>query len=158
MDVAIRCKGLSNICLVSDMQAAAGMPDGEYDWSDRVIDGEYEWVGVKLVKRDGAVRLASVDPEVDGSISSSVWPVRHGVWNLVEKVGLPLKDAVRLASLNPAAAVGLEGRLGSIERGKRADIVVIDERVTLYAAMVAGRLLFTDEAGVPADVEVVATE
>lgn len=158
MDVAIRCKGLSNICLVSDMQAAAGMPDGEYDWSDRVIDGEYEWVGVKLLKRDGAVRLASVDPEVDGSISSSVWPVRHGVWNLVEKVGLPLKDAVRLASLNPATAVGLEGRLGSIERGKRADIVVIDERVTLYAAMVAGRLLFTDEAGVPADVEVVATE
>ena len=47
-------------------------------------------------------------------------------------------------------------RVGSIERGKRADIVVIDERVGLFAAIVAGRLLFTEEAGVPADVEVVA--
>ena len=156
MDVAIRCKGLSNICLVSDMQAAAGLPDGEYDWSDRIIDGEYEWVGVKLIKRDGVVRRASQDPETDGSISSSVWPVRHGVWNLVDKVGLPLKDAVRLATLNPAVAVGIDTRVGSIERGKRADIVVIDERVGLFAAIVAGRLLFTEEAGVPADVEVVA--
>jgi N-acetylglucosamine-6-phosphate deacetylase len=156
MDVAIRCKGLANICLISDMQAAAGLPDGEYDWSDRIIDGEYDWVGVKLIKRDGAVRLASVDPQVDGSISSSVWPVRHGVWNLVDKVGLPLKDAVRLASLNPAVAVGIDDHVGSIERGKRADIVVIDERVGLYAAMVGGRTLFTDDAGSPADVEAVA--
>lgn len=156
MDVAIRCKGLANICLISDMQAAAGLPDGEYDWSDRIIDGEYDWVGVRLVKRDGAVRLASIDPEVDGSISSSVWPVRHGVWNLVDKVGLPLKDALRLATLNPAVAVGIDDRIGSIERGKRADVVVIDEHVGLYAAMVAGRRLFIDDAGVPADVEVVA--
>jgi N-acetylglucosamine-6-phosphate deacetylase len=158
MDVAIRCKGLSNVCLVSDMQAAAGLPDGVYDWSDRIIDGEYEWVGVKLVKGGGVVRQASQDPETDGTISSSVWPVRHGVWNLVDKVRLPLKDAVRLATLNPAVAVGLDDRLGAIERGKRADIVVIDEQLTLFAAMVAGRVLFRDEAGAPADVEVIAGE
>ncbi len=155
MDVAIRCKGLASICLISDMQAAAGLPDGEYDWSDRIIDGEYQWVGVKLIKRDGVVRLKSVDPEQDGTISSSVWPVRHGAWNLVDKVGLPLKDAIRLASLNPAVAVGIDDHVGSIAPGMRADILIIDERLTLFAAMVGGRRLFERETGVPADVEVI---
>jgi N-acetylglucosamine-6-phosphate deacetylase len=73
----------------------------------------------------------------------------------VDKVGLPLKDAIRLASLNPAVAVGIDGHVGSIAPGMRADLVVIDERLTLYAAMVGGRRLFEDEAGVPADVEVI---
>jgi N-acetylglucosamine-6-phosphate deacetylase len=155
MDVAIRCKGLDNICLISDMQAAAGLPDGDYDWSDRIIDGEYEWNGVNLVKRGGVVRLRSADPDLDGTISSSVWPVIHGVWNLVHLLGTPLKDAIRLASLNPAKAVGIDGRVGSIAPGKRADFVIIDEHVRLFAAIVAGRECFRDERGVPGDVEMI---
>ena len=155
MDVAIRCKGLDKICLISDMQAAAGLPDGDYEWSGRIIDGEYDWTGVKLVKGGGVVRLRSADPDRDGTISSSVWPVIHGVWNLVHLVGTPLKDAIRLASLNPAVAVGIDGRVGSIAPGKRADFVVIDADVRLFATIVAGREVFRDERGVPADVEVI---
>jgi N-acetylglucosamine-6-phosphate deacetylase len=142
MDVLIRCKGLSKVCLVSDMQAAAGLPDGEYDWSGRVIDGEYEWTDVKLIKRDGVVRLAGHDSSVDGTISSSVWPIRHGVRNMVHDVGLRLKDAVRLASLNPAVAVGIDDRVGSLEPGKRADLVIIDEQVNVYLVMVAGKVVY----------------
>src|SRR4029079_6531299 len=123
----------------------AGLPDGDYDWSGRIIDGEYDWTGVKLVKRGGVVRLRSGDPGQDGTISSSVWPVRHGVWNLVHVVGLPLKDAIRLASLNPAVAVGIDGRVGSIAPGKRADFVVIDAAVRLFATIVSGREQFRDE-------------
>ncbi len=142
MDVLIRCKGLSKVCLVSDMQAAAGLPDGEYDWSDRVIDGEYQWVGVKLIKQDGMVRLAGLDPGVDGTISSSVWPIKHGVRNMVYDVGLRLKDAVRLATLNPAVAVGIDQEIGSLEPGKRADLLFIDEQVNVYLAMVAGKVMY----------------
>ena len=155
MDVAIRCKGLDKVCLVSDMQAAAGLPDGDYEWLDRIIDGEFEWTGVKLVKGGGVVRLRSADPELDGTISSSVWPVIHGVWNLVHLVGTPLKDAIRFASRNPATAVGIDGWTGSISPGKRADFVVIDADVRLFATIVAGREVFHDENGVPGDVEVI---
>jgi len=142
MDVLIRCKGLDRVCLVSDMQAAAGLPDGEYDWSGRIIDGEFEWVNVTLIKRDGVVRLVGHDDNQDGTISSSVWPIAHGVSNLVREVGLPLKDAVRLASLNPAAAVGLDGRIGSLEPGKRADLIVIDQDVNVHMTMVAGKVAY----------------
>ncbi|MCP4895871.1 MAG: amidohydrolase family protein [bacterium] len=142
MDVLIRCKGLDRVCLISDMQAAAGLPDGEYDWSDRVIDGEFEWVGVKLIKKGGMVRLAGQNADTDGTISSSVWPVRNGVYNLVRDVGLSLKDAVRLATINPAVAVGLDARIGSLEPDKRADLVVIDEEVNIHLAMVAGEVMY----------------
>ncbi len=142
MDVLIRCKGLDKVCLISDMQAAAGLPDGEYDWSGRVIDGEYEWTDVKLIKRDGMVRLVGHDSNVDGTISSSVWPIRHGVRNMVYDVGLRLQDAVRLASLNPAVAVGIDDRVGSLEPGKRADLVIIDEQVNVYLVMVGGKVLY----------------
>jgi N-acetylglucosamine-6-phosphate deacetylase len=145
MDVLIRCKGLDRVCLISDMQAAAGLPDGEYDWSGRIIDGEYQWEGVKLIKRDGMVRLASQDESTDGTISSSIWPIKHGVRNLTRDVGLSLKDAVRLATLNPAAAVGLDGDIGSLEPDKRADLVIMDEDVNIYLAMVAGKVMYRSE-------------
>jgi N-acetylglucosamine-6-phosphate deacetylase len=145
MEVLIRCKGLDRVCLISDMQAAAGLPDGEYDWSGRIIDGEYRWVGVKLIKKDGMVRLAGQDGQTDGTISSSVWPIKHGVRNLVNDVGLPLKDAVRLASLNPAVAAGLADRIGSLEPDKRADLLVMDEQVNINLVMVAGQVMYRAE-------------
>jgi N-acetylglucosamine-6-phosphate deacetylase len=147
MDVLIRCKGLDNVCLISDMQAAAGLPDGEYDWSNRVIDGEYQWVNVKLIKHNGVVRLAGIDEGIDGTISSSVWPIKHGVHNMVHKVGLHLTDAVRLATLNPARAARIDSEVGSLEPGKRADLIIIDEQVNVYLAMVAGQIVYESESG-----------
>ena len=147
VDVLLRCKGLDRVCLVSDTQAAAGLPDGVYDWSGRIIDGEFGWTDVTLVKRDGVVRLADQEESQDGSLSSSVWPIIRGVYNIAHVVGLPLKDAVRLASLNPAKAAGLAGRIGSLEVDKRADLIVIDEEVNLYATMVAGEIAFQSAEG-----------
>ena len=147
MDVLLRCKGLDRVCLVSDTQAAAGLPDGEYDWSGRIIDGEYGWTDVTLIKKDGIVRLANQEESQDGAISSSVWPIIRGVYNMAYEVGLPLKDAVRLASLNPAKAAGLDRRIGSLEADKRADLIVIDEKVNLYATVVAGEIVCQAEEG-----------
>ena len=142
MDILIRCKRPDNVCLVSDMQAIAGLPDGEYDWSGRIIDGEYEWVSVKLVKKDGVVRRADLEEGQEGSISSAVYPIKTGIRNLVEKVGVPLKDGFRYGSLNAAKAAGLADELGSLEPGKRADLVVVDEQLNLFMTMVGGKFVY----------------
>jgi len=142
MDVLIRCKGLDRVCLISDMQAMAGLPDGEYDLTGRIIDGEYKWTGVKLIKENGIVRNAGVDKDQQGAISSSVWPIKKGIQNMIGKVGLSLKDAFRLGSLNPAIAAGLDDELGSLSPGKRADLIVIDEDINLFMTMVGGRILY----------------
>jgi len=123
------------------MQAMAGLPDGEYDWTGRIIDGEYEWTGVKLIKENGEVRNAGVAADQEGAISSSVWPIKQGVYNLINKVGLSLKDAFRLGSLNPAIAARLDDELGSLRPGKRADLILIDEELNLYMTMVGGRII-----------------
>jgi len=141
MDVLIRCKGLDRVYLISDTQAIAGLPDGFYDWSDRIIDGEYNWVGVKLKKENGVARLAGMGKEVDGAISSSCWPLKKGVQNMINEVGVSLKDAFRMGSLNPAVAANLDHELGSLVRGKRADLIVIDDEINLFMTMVGGEIV-----------------
>ncbi|MDH3649206.1 MAG: amidohydrolase family protein [Saprospiraceae bacterium] len=145
MDVLIRCKGLDRVVLISDSQAIAGLPDGFYDWSDRIIDGEYNWVGVKLMKKDGVARLAESDEQLDGAISSSVYQLKKGIQNLVFDVGVKLKDAFRMGSLNPAIAAGLDGELGSLRPGKRADLIVIDDEINLFMTMVGGKIVHETE-------------
>ncbi len=141
IDVLLRCKGLDRAYLISDMQAIAGLPDGFYDWSDRIIDGEYEWVGVKLEKENGVARLADMGPDVDGAISSSCWPLKKGVQNIMNELGVSMKDAFRLGSLNPAIAAGIDNELGSLQAGKRADLIVIDEDINLFMTMVGGKIV-----------------
>ena len=59
----------------------------------------------------------------------------------MKEVGVSLKDAFRLGSLNPARAVGIDDELGSLQPGKRADLLVIDEEVNLFMTMVGGKIV-----------------
>ncbi len=52
--------------------------------------------------------------------------ILHGVFIMHEKYGLPLPEMVNKASLNPAKAVGLGSQYGSIEPGKKADLLIIE--------------------------------
>jgi len=87
----------------------AGMPEGTYD-----LDGR------RVEVRGGTARLD------DGSIAGSVAPLFVGVRTMVREVGVPLPEAVRMASLNPARALGLDDKIGSLAVGKAADMVLVD--------------------------------
>ena len=141
MGVGIIAKIVDRIGRIVEDQNIAGLPDGFYDWSDRIIDGEYNWVGVKLKKENGVARLAGMGEEVDGAISSSCWPLKKGVQNMINEVGVSLKDAFRMGSLNPAVAANLAHELGSLVRGKRADLIVIDDEINLFMTMVGGEIV-----------------
>jgi len=131
MDVLIRCKGFDKVCTVTDSTPLAGLPDGEYDWEGR-----------KIVKKDGISRMDGYDEMQDGSIAGSEWPLNHDLWTLVDKVGLRLQDAVRMATLTPATTAGLARDIGSLEPGKCADLAVIDEKVNIYLTMVHGKVVY----------------
>jgi N-acetylglucosamine-6-phosphate deacetylase len=65
--------------------------------------------------------------------------MNKAVYNMVNLVNVPLQDAVRMASLNPATAIGVSDRKGSIELGKDADLIIFDDNLDVSWAAVQGK-------------------
>ena len=102
--------------VVSDSMRANGMAEGE----------SFDLGGQMVTVRGG---LATLE---DGTIAGSVTNLHQEVKNLVS-YGVPFEQAVKAATLTPAKAIGLEGEIGSIEPGKRADLVVLDKDLEIVA-------------------------
>jgi N-acetylglucosamine-6-phosphate deacetylase len=105
---------------VTDAMAAAGAEDGDYK------------LGALDVRvTDGQARLA------DGTIAGSVLTLSDAVAYAVLTAGVPLADAVRAATQNPADLLGLADR-GRIQTGLRADLVVLDADLRVRATLLTG--------------------
>lgn len=124
--LAYRLKGPDRLALVTDANRALGMPDGEYVFGP--IDG-----GEPIIRRDDV----GVMPDGE-SLASGVMGMDHLVRTMHRATGAPLWEVVRMASLTPARIAGLDGRRGSLEAGKRADIVVLDEALQVRQVWVGG--------------------
>lgn len=122
--LAFKALGAERTVLISDAVAGACLPEGEYVFR-----------GIRH-KRDGgrAVRLA------DGSLAGGGGFLLDNVRSAAE-FGVPLADAVRAASLTPARVVGADSRIGSVEAGKRADLILVDGELKLRAVVLRGKLL-----------------
>ncbi len=136
MDVLIRCKGIESVAVITDSTPVAGLPDGTH-----------EMFGQKVIKQDGISRIAGTTPDQDNTMAGSEWPLNGNIRNLVELVGVPLRDAIRMATLTPAKIIGVDGTKGSLKPGKDADLVVIDEQLTVYLTMVRGRVVYERSLG-----------
>lgn len=124
----IKAKGADKVCVVSDSLRCAGMKrDGTVY---KLGSGE---TAQDVIIGDGVATLA------DGSrFAGSITCVRQMVKNLVD-AGIPLVDAVRMGTLNPARVVGIDKDVGSIEKGKRADICILDENLELVSLICNGK-------------------
>lgn len=125
MRLAVRAKGVDKVCLITDATAGAGLEKGT-----RFLVGNTE-----AIVGDG-VGMTADGSSLAGSVSTMIQMVR----NMVQLVGVSLPDAVRMASLNPARALGIGGRKGSIEPRKDADIVVFSGNFEVLKTMVGGRV------------------
>ena len=67
----------------------------------------------------------------DGILSGSALTMLKGVQNCVQKIGISLDEALRMAALYPAKVIGLQNQLGSIARGQKADLLVLNERLSI---------------------------
>ncbi len=115
-----RAKG-RRLVLITDALRAAGMPDGEYE-----IGGQaFSLRGIQCKLRDG-------------TIAGSVLRMNHGVRNFRDYANVPLYAAVRCASLSAAESVNLAAAKGSLEPGKDADIILLDEDCEVRRAIIRG--------------------
>ncbi|HWB09191.1 MAG TPA: N-acetylglucosamine-6-phosphate deacetylase [Pirellulales bacterium] len=126
LSLARKIKGPDRLALVTDCNRALDMPDGEY------IFGPSE--GGELFVRHDDVGLM---PD-RRALASSVQGMDHMVRAFVELTGCPLWEAIRMASLTPARIAGFEGELGSIEPGKRADLLVLSRDLRVREVYIDG--------------------
>ena len=115
--------GYKRVILISDTMRAAGMSDGDYT------------LGGQAVKVKG--KLATL---ADGTIAGSVTNLMNCMRTAVS-FGIPLEDAVWAAAVNPARAIGIFSRMGSLEPGKRANVVVLDQNLELKDVFFRGELV-----------------
>ncbi|MGN9775991.1 N-acetylglucosamine-6-phosphate deacetylase [Micromonospora sp. H33] len=116
--------GPDRAALITDAMAAAGMPDGEYELG-----------GQSVTVADGVARLAR-DGAIAGSTLTMDAALRHAV-----AAGIPVSDAARMVATTPARAIGLGDRLGALQTGLRADLVVLDDDLEVVRVMRAGTWL-----------------
>ncbi|ADD01529.1 N-acetylglucosamine-6-phosphate deacetylase [Thermoanaerobacter italicus Ab9] len=118
----IKIKGTDKVILISDAMSACGLGDGEYKLG-----------GQKVFVKNGEARLES------GSLAGSTLTLDKAVKNITS-LGVPLFEACKMASLNPAKAIGVDDRKGIIEVGKDADIVVLNNDLTVYMTIIEGKV------------------
>lgn len=114
--------GADRMILISDSMRATGMPDGQY-----TLGG----LDVKVVGR-----LATLVS--DGAIAGSATNLMDCMRTVVKKIGIPLETAVACATINPAKSLGVEDQYGSIEKGKKANIVLLDSELELRGVIKDG--------------------
>src|SRR6266536_1623831 len=117
----VAAAGPDRVALITDAIAGAGMGDGEYELG-----------GLRVRVSGGVARLAST-----GSIAGSTLTMDAAFRRAVVDAGLPLEVAARLTSSRPARMLGLDD-VGAIEPGRRADLVVLDEKLEVVGVMARG--------------------
>lgn len=116
------------LCLITDCIRAGGMPDGDYTLGGQPVHKE----GIKCLMPDG-------------TIAGSVLKLNEAVCNLYENSDLEIYEAVNCASLNPAIALGEDKEIGSLEVGKRADIMIADEKFNVVMTILGGTTRYKGE-------------
>ena len=123
----IKIKGLNRVVAVTDSIMAAGLPDGSYK------------LGVNdVVVVDGDAKLAS-----DGTRAGSTLTTGMALKNLLKFTGRSLAELIPMLTENPARLIGVYDRVGSIEPGKDADLVFLDEDCQVVRTLVKGKVCYT---------------
>ena len=122
--IVAKVKGDKTV-LITDCTRAGGMPDGEYDLG-----------GQPIFLKGIECRLA------DGTIAGSVLKLNSAVKNVINHPDLPVYEVFNMASLNPAKAIRCSDRIGSLEAGKDADIIIADENINIIRTIKKGKTIY----------------
>lgn len=127
LKLILKCKNHDDICLVTDSMRGADMPDGPS------LLGSLS-NGVPVIIEGGIANMPDFT-----SFAGSVATTDRLVRVMVQKAGLPVWEAVKMASYNPASFLGIDGQYGSIEPGKSADLLIFDDDIQISSVYVSGK-------------------
>lgn len=114
------------LILVTDCTRAGGMPDGEYSLG-----------GQPIYLKGIECRLA------DGTIAGSVLRLNKAVANMLQYTSMPVSSVVEMVTMNAARVIHEDNRIGSLETGKDADIVIFDDEIKIYKTIKHGRVVYS---------------
>lgn len=118
-----KIKGVERTCLITDALACADS-DSKEAFDPRVII------------EDGVCKLSD-----HSALAGSIATMDRLIRTMVQKADIPLEDAVRMASETPAKIMGVYDRKGSLQKGKDADLIVMDEDLNIRAVWAMGELI-----------------
>lgn len=122
----IKVKGTSRAVAVTDSISAAGLPDGEY------------MLGVnEVVVTNGDARLKHGNSRAGSTLKMNI-----SLKNTVDITGLPLEKVIRMYTRNQAEMFGIYDCYGSIDEGKFADIVIMNNDYQVLRTIVGGKTVY----------------
>jgi len=124
----VRVKGVEKIILCTDAFMGAAMPPGQFTYPD----------GSRVTTADGqAHRLVK-----NGSLAGSIIALNRAVANMAQLAGVELRDAVRMATTNPARLIGFRAK-GVLAPGKDADLLLVDGNMNVAMTMIRGEIVYS---------------
>jgi N-acetylglucosamine-6-phosphate deacetylase len=127
MKLAYKCIGPDRLCIISDATSGAGLPQGARFRMGGMEYEVYDGVGMMLDR---------------SAFAGSTTLLNQMVPVLTNVVGVPLVEAIRMASLTPARVIGVADRKGSLEAGKDADLVIFEDDFSAWRTMIGGRWVY----------------
>ncbi|MDX3058455.1 N-acetylglucosamine-6-phosphate deacetylase [Streptomyces sp. NE06-03E] len=131
LELAYHHAGAGRVALITDAMDAAGAADGFYELGPLAVE-----------VKDGVARLVE-----GGSIAGSTLTLDTAFRRAVTIDRIPVEDVVRSISANPAQLLGMYDRVGSLEPGKDADLVVLDADFALKGVMRRGEWIVEPPLG-----------
>lgn len=126
LQLVYKLKGPDHTALITDSMRAAGMPEGESILGARST-------GMPVIVEDGVAKLPD-----RSAFAGSVATADRCVRTMHRLAEVPMADAVKMMTLTPARIMGIDGRKGSLEPGKDADILIFNDNVDIQRVIIGG--------------------
>jgi len=125
VNMLLKCKGLRKVVLITDAISATDMPDGQYQLGSFVI---------KVSNR--------ICRSPEGQLAGSTLTQDRALRNIIRWSGLPRDEAIYMLTQNPAEAIGVAGQKGMVQSGYDADLVLLNEDLSIHKTICEGRIAY----------------
>ncbi len=129
LKLACKCKGTDRLVLVTDSMRAAGMPEGE-----SILGSHLN--GQRVIVEHGVAFMPDKT-----AFAGSVCTADRLVRTMHKAVGLPLYEAVKMLTANPARILGIEAKKGAVAPNFDADLLLFDGDINIKMTMISGRII-----------------